>query len=549
MSPSRLFLWFVTVKRALLIELFAFALILAIGELAVPLLLEEAVDVALSFKDSARLDHIGLAMLGIIVFIYVFHLLLLRTEANMLQNGMFRLRQLLYSRILQQPLAFFSKSQTGDLMHRVVNDTDNFNKHASYLFSDLPFEFFTVIGVIVAMFLIQPVLAVVILVFLGITSVISFKLGRPLPTLKKKLQKAESKFTSRLQEVFSGIKTVKVFGLERYENERLDKANEKIVGLESQSQKIVSWLDPVFDLMEMLGVIFIVWFGAHLIIDKTLTPGGLVAFIAYMELLAGPIGNASKYYRHYLQCRAVAERIGEFVGSVPEVNDNEGNKNIPHDAPAIVFDHVNFTYPNSDRQILTDLSFEIRKGETVALMGRNGSGKTTVSDMVLKFHEPDAGKVLIDGVDLSTYNTRSWRNLVGIMSQEAVLFHDTIENNIAYGNPGATREQIEKAAKEVGLDRLIERLPNGMKTIVGDRGSRFSGGERQRIALARLFLKDPCILILDEPTTHMDVNSLAEMMEILSRFAKGRTTILIEHHPEMLAMADREIVIDKNMVG
>ncbi|MEN8802832.1 MAG: EAL domain-containing protein [Thiogranum sp.] len=550
-TPGRLFLWIISACRPwVIISLLLCALGLAAAEIAIPWLLYKAVDTALGSGDIAQVDRFGFTMLAIVAGLYLMHSLLLRLETTILQGGLGRLRNELFSTILAQPLSFFTKAQTGHLMHRVVSDTDVLERHASYLFSDLPYEFITVLGVLTAMLILEPRLAFAVISFMLVASIIASHIGKPLPTLRDRAQNAGAAFTARLEEIFNAIRTVKVFGRESHELLRLESDNQNIKILENQSGRVEAMLIPTFYLMEVFGIVFIVWYGAHLIIQGRLTPGGMVAFIAYMELIAGPLSNAGKYHRHFMQCRAVTKRLGEFLsGLAPKVR-NGGGRDIPAAAPAIAFDSIHFTYPDSERVALDAVSLEVAAGETVAVMGSNGSGKSTLMDLLLRFHEPASGKITVDGVNLADLNPHAWRNAVGTMSQEAVLFHTSIRENIAYGLPGATRQQILSAVERAGLSDLSARLPQGLDTVVGDRGCRLSGGERQRIALARLFLRDPKILILDEPTTHLDVNAQREVTETLSQLARGRTTFLIEHHPEVLDIANRYVMLDSGrLVG
>lgn len=543
-SPARLFIWVFAAQRSRLIAGLMFGAVgVAAAELSLPWLLHLAVDTTINDRDIVRLDKLGLAMLAVIVMLYVMHALMLRFETKLMQEGMFRLRRELYARILAQPLSFFANTRTGSLMHRVVNDTAVLERHAAYLMSDLPFELITIVGVVTAMVLLEPRLGCVVVGFLFIASCISSYLGRSLPSLRKRAQNASAAFSERIQEIFSGIRTVKTFACEDHEIARLEGDNTRLKRLEQKTGRVEAILEPVFDLMELLGIVFIVWYGAHLILQDRLSVGGLIAFIAYMELLAGPIGNAGKYYRHFIQCRAISERLGEFLDSVAP-SAAVGRRDTPCDAPVVTFDNLRFCYPGSERRVLDGLTFEIPAGETVALVGANGSGKSTLLDLLLRFQEPIEGRITVGGVDLAELDPQAWRDAVGTMSQEALLFHATVRDNIAYGRSAATDEDVRDAAAAAGLNALLARLPEGLNTMVGDRGCQLSGGERQRIALARLFLKDPKILILDEPTTYLDAKAIREVKTILARLARGRTTFLVEHHSEVLSIAHRRIVLE-----
>lgn len=551
MTAARLFLWIFSARRALLGAFLFLAVGVAACELAIPWLLQEAVDVALGDGDPSSLNRIGGMMIAVICGLYVVHCFLLRVEARVLYEGMFRLRQRLYTHLLSQPLAFFSRKRTGELVHRVVSDTSVFEDNAVYLFSDLPFELLTIAGVLTLMAITNFRLAVIVVFFLIVASLVSAYVGRPLPTLRKSLQTVGAAFTARLQEALSGIRTVKSFGRERYEIARLDEENRRFLALDLKEGRVEAFLLPVFDLMELLGVVLVVWYGAHLMIENRITAGGLVAFLAYMEILAGPVSRADSYYRHFLQCRAVSERLASFL-SESEVLPARPAPMLPAGAATepstIIFDQVSLTYPGSERPAIDGVSLTIRPGEIVAIVGRNGAGKSTLMDLLLRFYDPTSGRIVIGGSDLRTWDVDQWRETVGIMTQEVFLFHATIEENIAYGRPAASATEIEACVLEAGLGGLLKRLPAGLQTVVGDRGNRLSGGERQRIALARLFLKNPRVLILDEPTAHLDGEALREVASAMARLSSGRTTFLIAHRPEIISLAHHVVLLDGGSV-
>lgn len=546
-KPARLFFWVFSTRRALFVGLLFCAAAVAACELAIPWLLQEAVDVALGHGDPSSLNRIGGMMIAVICALYLAHYLLLRVEARVLYEGVFRLRQRLYTHLLSQPLAFFSRKRTGELVHRVVSDTSVFEDNAVYLFSDLPFELLTVAGVLTLMALTDVRLAVIVVFFLIAASLVSAYVGRPLPTLRKSLQTVGAAFTARLQEALSGIRTVKSFGGERHEIARLDEENRRFLALDLKEGRVEAFLLPVFDLMELLGVVLVVWYGAHLMIENRITAGGLVAFLAYMEILAGPVSRADSYYRHFLQCRAVCERLASFLSEsepLPRTPAHIQPAVPPVEPRPIIFDQVSLTYPGSERPAIDRVSLTVQPGEVIAIVGRNGAGKSTLMDLLLRFYDPTSGRIVIGETDLRQWDVDAWREAVGIMTQEVFLFHATVAENIAYGRPAASAVEIEACALEAGLGGLLKRLPTGLQTVVGERGSRLSGGERQRIALARLFLKNPKVLILDEPTAHLDGEALRDVAQAMSRLSAGRTTFLIAHRPEIIRLANRIILLD-----
>jgi len=516
-------------------------------ELAIPWLVQEAIDTALGDQEPSRLNHIGGIMIAVICALYLVHCVLLRLENRVMYGGLFRLRQRLYIALLSQPLTFFSRVRTGEIVHRVVNDTEVFEDNAAEVFSDIPFELMTIAGVMTLMVVTDLRLAGVVVVFLIVASAVSAYIGRPLPTLHKTLQSVGANFSARLQEALSGIRTVKAFGREGYEINRLDEANQQFLDLDLRSARLTAFLDPVFDLMELLGVVLVVWYGAHLIVAKQITPGALVAFLAYMEILAGPVSRIDKYYGHFQRCRGVCERLASFISQLESIlkpSQPALSVRIPPEPWSIYYDVVSFSYSGANRYAVHRICLTIEPGEVVAIVGRNGAGKSTLIDLLVRFYDPTSGRIMIGGVDLREWSLDVWREAVGLMTQEVFLFHATIAENIAYAKPAATEAEIIASALEAGLGDLLNCLPHGLQTLVGDRGNRLSGGERQRIALARLLLKNPKVLIFDEPTAHLDGEALGDWVTSMTQLSKGRTTVLITHQPEIARLADRVVLLD-----
>jgi ABC-type multidrug transport system fused ATPase/permease subunit len=298
-----------------------------------------------------------------------------------------------------QSLAFFHRHKVGELLHRATNDVSVFGDHATELASDLPFDLLTVAGVLGLMLWLDPRLTALVAAFLAASSLFSWRIGRPLPTIRRSLQQIGARLSARLQEGLAGARTVRAFGNQRREIELLDTENQEMRRLELSGERLEAWIVPVFDLMEILGIIVVAWYGGHLILAKRLTPGGLVAFIAYMEILAGPVSRISRYYRHLQGCRAVGARLVESLADRDELPAGRGLT--PAGAAAsVVLEHVSFRYPGAERDALADVSFEVEPGQVVAVVGRNGAGKSTLIDVILRLHDPTVGHVLLGGLDL-----------------------------------------------------------------------------------------------------------------------------------------------------
>ncbi len=515
----------------------------AAAELSIPWLLARAVDAAVEGRDIGTINRLGVLMIVLVAALYGVHVLYLRTETRIVLRGIFRLRQLMYSMLLNQPVGYFARNKTGELTHRVLNDTEVLDAHGVYLISDLPFSLLTVIGVLALMALADWRLAMVVVTFLAVASAVSAYVGRPLPTLRKMIQSAGALLSARLQEGLSGIRTVKSFGRVRHELSRLDEVSREATALEIREGRVGAMLAPLLELMEMLGLVLIVWYGARLIAAHAITPGTLVAFIAYMELLSEPVSGAGQFYRHFQVCRGVLHRLAEFLSDMHPTAGARGNAR-PEGSMTVRFERVCFSYPGAPRRAIDGVTLEAKPGELLAIAGRNGAGKSTLADLLLGFWRSDEGRIFVAGCDLEAWDEDAWRATIGTMPQDVFLFNASLAENISYGRPDASRQEIEATAIAAGLELLLRRLPGGLDTVVGDRGQRLSGGERQRVSLARILLKDPRIIVFDEPTSGLDGEAVRDLYRALVELSRDRTVFVIAHRPDALELATRVALLD-----
>ncbi len=542
------FLWsYISYRKDLLMALIICAIILALAELSIPWLIKNAIDAVLDENGSIDLNSWLAKSLGVLAALYLAHVILLRTSAQMVLHCAYNFRARLFAHIHSQALPFFQRHRTGELAHRVTSDAKIFETEAAQLLREVPGELLVVAGVIAMMSVLHGGLALAVIGFMIVTAAITTYLGQPLPTIRKSAQRVAARLSGRFQESLAGVRTVQSFKNERYELSRLDDENREIRDLELKEGKVYAFMEPLGDMIELLGLVLLVWYGGYLIIDEQITAGTLVAFIAYMEILARPLGHAEAYFRSIQASRAVGERLRELLDD-REILPGHGQRLASGGASSIEVDRVGFRYAGSERGVLLDVSFTVSPGEVVAVAGRNGAGKSTLMDLLLRFYDPTSGRVTADGIDLREWNLEDWRRSAGVMTQEVFLFHGTIVENVAYGRPTATKAEVEQAVRESGIDRILRRFPRGLETVVGERGSQLSGGERQSIALARLFLRKPTLLILDEPTSHLDGEALQLVRAALRPLMAGCTTFLVTHNLETIELANRVLFLENGQL-
>lgn len=546
LTPWGILFWSFAAAPSQLVSLIAALIAILAAELALPMLLGDTVDAAVTDRDLQRIIYLGLGMLAVAGVIYVVHYLYLRLEASLVAYATFRLRGFVYRRLIWQPLNFFAQHKGGEIGHRIMSDCEVLDRHGIYLLADVPFAVLTIIGVAVVMLWTNLTLGLLVLVVLAAAAILAHRVARPLADIEKSANGLLALVGGRLQELIGGIRIVKSFGRERHEIERLDAAGQDLVAAEVKAGRVAARLEPLLELIEGIGLIAVVWYGAYLVYSGTLTPGKLVAFIAYMELLSEPMQRAGRYYRQFQQARGTLSRIAEILATMPERSRREGGV-FPGD-PTITADNVQFSYPGTTKLAVDGVSLVARAGEIVAVVGRNGAGKSTLMDLLLGFQTPRSGHIAIGGVPLHEIDEDALREAAAVLSQDVFLFHATLTENIRYGRLDASDAEILSASERAGLRLLVERLPQGLQTMIGDRGSKLSGGERQRVALARVLIRNPKILIFDEPTSALDGAAVRDASQILRDSAAGRVTFLIAHRVETVRIATRVLLMDQGRI-
>jgi subfamily B ATP-binding cassette protein MsbA len=467
----------------------------------------------------------------------------------MLQEYVTRdLRNAVYRHLAHLPLGYFTQMKAGQILSRVINDTFETRLILTQIVTQSLQSASLVFVYIAILFSISWQLSLIALVILPL-------LGLSLQPMLKKLRRGNlrrgnvhGEMTSVLQETISGIRLVKASGAESYEEARFAEGSNKYARSSLKLTRLALLAPPITEIIGTLIAVLILWIGAWQVLTTgSMTGATLLAFLTLVLRLLQPLKQLSQMRTTAQSSLASAERLFEILDSPAEFQRDRGTRESAQFERELRFEGVTFSY--GDAPVLRDIDLLARKGEVVALVGPSGSGKSTLIDLIPRFYEPAQGRILIDGVDTREIKLPALRKLTGIVSQETVLFHDTVLNNIAYGAAGEyTQEQIEAAARAANAHEFIMELPSGYNTLLGERGTRLSGGQRQRLAIARALLSDPPILILDEATSALDTESERLVQEAIDRLLRGRTVFVIAHRLSTIAHADQILVLDRGEI-
>ncbi len=455
------------------------------------------------------------------------------------------MRNRLYSHITFLPLSRYNERSTGLMLSRIINDTGYLQKVVAHSVKDLFVEGATVIALTVVAFTRRWDLTLISLLVLPFAFYGVGRLGRRLKRVTKEAQRKISIITELLTETFSGIKIIKVFGKEDSLINLFRKRNQDFYRENMRSTRIVEATALLMEIIGGIGITFVIWYGGRLVVTGAVTPGDFFSFLAAIFMIYTPAKRLAKVHNGLQQARASIDRINEFLMLEKE---RGGNRQIKGFSRAIEYRDVSFRYPTSETFALRHVNLRINKGEIVALVGRSGAGKTTFVDLLPRFYDPTEGGIFIDDVDIRELDLSALRGLIGVVSQDVILFNDTVRANIAFGRPDATEDEIVEAARAAYAHDFIMELPHGYDTLIGERGVRISGGQRQRLSIARAILKNPPILILDEATSSLDTHAEMMVQKALDSLMKNRTTIVIAHRLSTVRVASKIVVLDHGVI-
>ncbi|MCK4485354.1 MAG: ATP-binding cassette domain-containing protein [Desulfobacterales bacterium] len=452
-----------------------------------------------------------------------------------------RLRDQLYSHIQMLPLSFFHKHETGVLMARIINDVNIVKGMVSNAITGLLRDSFTIIGLLFVIFYRDWKLALIAVTVFPVAVIPIVKFGRRVRQFSTRCQEAIADMSSLLHETFTGTRIVKAFGMEPYENKRFFEKTVRLFKYEMKAVKVKSMSSPVMELLGGIGITFIIWYGGYKVITGTSTPGTFFSFMAALIMLYAPVKRISPLNNVIQEGLAAAVRIYDILDTDSDIIERQDAVELEPKDHGVVFRNVSFKY--DEQLVLRNINLEVKSGEVIALVGVSGGGKTTLVNLIPRFYDVTEGAILIDGHDVRDVIIGSLRRQTGIVTQDPILFNDTIRNNIAYGNLDASEADIIAAAKAAYAYDFTQSFCDKFDTIVGESGVRLSGGEKQRICIARALLKNAPILILDEATSSLDTESELAVQRALENLMKGRTTFVIAHRLSTVRHADRIIVI------
>jgi subfamily B ATP-binding cassette protein MsbA len=458
------------------------------------------------------------------------------------------LRNDLHGHLQSLSLSFFHSRRTGMLISRVINDVEYLRNALASGISTLGKDVLTLAGALGLAFYASWRLTLLALLVLPVAATLLGWIGRTMRRRSTRAQERMSDLTAILHETITGARVVRAFGAERFETEKFRRTNQQFYDAYARMRRVALAARPFSEFALVLVALAMLWFGGREIFTHhTLAPHQFVLFVTALLTTVSPTKSVAEVSTNIQQGMAAARRLFDLMDTASEIRDEPGAAVLPPFREAIRYENVSFAYPDGPT-VLRDVSFSIRRGEIVALVGSSGAGKSTAMDLLPRFYDPSGGRITVDGVDLRDATLASLRAQLGIVTQETILFHDTVRNNIAYGTSHFSDAELRRAAEAAHAHAFVQALPQGYDTVIGERGLKLSGGERQRLAIARALLRNPPILLLDEATSALDAESERLVQEALEHLMRDRTVLVIAHRLSTVQHADRIVVLDRGGV-
>lgn len=494
------------------------------------------------------INQAGIALLVVLLIQGIFSFIRVYTFALVSERGMADIRKRIYQKIIWLPLSFFDSRRVGELMSRITTDVGTLQDTFSFTLAELLRQVITLVFGTVIIFYLAPTLTGFMLVTFPVLVIAALIFGKHIRKLSKKTQDKLAEANVVVEESLQSVSVVKAFTNEFFEMKRYSHAIQQVVDIATHTARYRGLFISFVIFMLFGGIVAVAWYGANLVQTGDIKVGELFSFVLYTSLIGFSIAGLGDIYTQIQRSVGASERVLDIL--------QEADESQPLVSASvklsgeIAFSEVEFAYPTrADFTVLKGLNFSVSPGEKVALIGKSGSGKSTIINLLMRFYDVSKGEIRADGVNILDFNLSSYRQNIGIVPQEVILFGGTIYENIAYGKPGATSTEVREAAQQANALDFIESFPDKFETIVGERGVKLSGGQRQRIAIARAILKDPAILILDEATSSLDVHSEVLVQEALEKLMEGRTTIIIAHRLSTIKKVDRIFVIQEGVLA
>ena len=533
-------------KGKLIIAMSSMVLVSAFGS-AQAYIIKPLLDEIFFSQKEELLNILPFALTAVFLFKGIFYYTYTFTLDTIGQSIIRDMREKIFAHIHSLPISFFHHTPTGELIARVVNDATLIQMAVSRAIVGILKDLLQVFGLLFVVFYLNWQLALISLVFMPMAVIPVFHFGKKFRKLSTTNQQTVAKITNILHETITGHRIVKAFGMEKYEIAKFSKMIDKLFQIIVKDIRINSLQHPLMELMGGVIVASIIWYGGHQVLNGQSTPGTFIAFLTTLIMIYDPIKSVSNINSPIQQGLAAATRIFGLLDIKPEIEDRPDAIELPLFHDKIELHNINFSY-DGKTPVLENINITAKAGEIIALVGTSGGGKSTLVNLLPRFFEVSQGQILIDGHDLRDVTMKSLREQMAIVSQQTILFNDTIRNNIAYGDPTRPDEEIAAAARAAHALDFICDLPDGFDTIIGESGARLSGGQQQRISIARALLKDAPILILDEATSALDTESEREVQKALENLMKDRTTFVIAHRLSTITHADRILVLQKGKI-
>jgi ATP-binding cassette, subfamily B, bacterial len=550
LRPLRALLPFLLPHRAILFGALGALAVAAAAMLAVPAALRQLIDHGLATANTAVLDHYLVGFLGAAVVFGVFAALRFYLVTWMGERVVADLRQAVYARVIRMDPIFFETTRTGEVLSRLTADTTLVQAIAGVNLSITLRSMLSLAGGLLMLALTSLRLTAAILVLIPLIIVPMILVGRRVRRLSRSAQDRIADTSSLVDETLNAIQTVQAFTLEDLQSRRYDAAVESSFDAAISRTRVRAVLTAFGTMLVFVGITIVLWMGARQVLIGQMSWGQLSQFFLYASYVGTAAASLTEMWGEVQRAAGAMERLAELLVAEPTIAAPAQPAVMPtRIAGRISFENVEFSYPSrTDTRALHGFSLDIREGETVAFVGPSGAGKSTTFQLLLRFYDPQSGRICVDGSDIRTWRPEDLRARIGFVPQDTVLFGATAHENIDYGRPGSTPQQVIEAATTAAADEFLRALPNGYDTYLGERGVRLSGGQRQRIAIARAVLKDPPILLLDEATSSLDAESERLVQAALTVLMRGRTTLVIAHRLSTVLRADRIVVLQAGRI-